>query len=155
MPPERRRGVLRAYGKLGGLRGLVVYFQFVAVASGKALRLDLSDPLAVGYLLGRKSLVVLARVQPSCEQGEEAFLRRRRYTRRRGCSGWFRGDGSAQAGPGIAPSASLIRVQTFMLTTTPTISRISSWLKCSTSASWKRWNAASWSVSAARVSASV
>jgi hypothetical protein len=36
---------------------------------------------------------------------------------------------TAQAGPGIAPSASLIRVQTFMLTTTPTISRISSGLK--------------------------
>jgi hypothetical protein len=57
-------------------------------------------------------------------------------------------------GRGIAPSASLIRVQTFMLTTTPTISRISSGLKFSASASWKRWNAASRSVSAARVSAS-
>ena len=61
----------------------------------------------------------------------------------------------SQAGPGIAPSASLIRVQTFMFTTTPTISRISSGLKFSASASWKRWNAASRSVSAARVSASV
>jgi hypothetical protein len=60
----------------------------------------------------------------------------------------------AQAGLGIAPSASLIRVQTFMLTTTPTISRISSGLKFSASASWKRWKAASRSVSAARVSAS-
>jgi hypothetical protein len=57
--------------------------------------------------------------------------------------------------PSIAPSASLIRVQTFMLTTMPTISRISSVLKFSASASWKRWNAASRSVSAARVSASV
>jgi hypothetical protein len=60
-----------------------------------------------------------------------------------------------QAGPGIAPSASLIRVQTFMSTTTPTISRIFSGLKFSASPSWKRWNAASRSVSAARVSASV
>jgi hypothetical protein len=42
-----------------------------------------------------------------------------------------------------------------MLTTTPTISSVSSGPKCSTSASWKRWNAASRSVSAARVSASV
>jgi hypothetical protein len=42
-----------------------------------------------------------------------------------------------------------------MLTTTATISRISSGLKFSASASWKRWNAASPSVSAARVSASV
>ena len=58
------------------------------------------------------------------------------------------------AGPGIAPSASLIRVQTFMLTTMPTISSISSGPKCSTSASWNRWNASSRSVSAARVSAS-
>jgi hypothetical protein len=49
----------------------------------------------------------------------------------------------------------LIRVHTFMLTTTPTISRISSGLKFPASASWKRWNAASRSVSAARVSASV
>jgi hypothetical protein len=57
--------------------------------------------------------------------------------------------------PGIAPSASLIRVQTFMLTTTPTISSSSSGPKCSTSASWNRWNAASRSVSATRVSASV
>jgi hypothetical protein len=54
-----------------------------------------------------------------------------------------------QPGPGIAASASLIRVQTFMLTTTATISSISSGLKCSASASWKRWNAASRSVSAA------
>jgi hypothetical protein len=49
----------------------------------------------------------------------------------------------------------LIRVQTFILTTTPTISRISSGLKLSARASWTRWNAASRSVSAARVSASV
>jgi hypothetical protein len=42
------------------------------------------------------------------------------------------------AGPGIAPSASLIRVQTFMLTMTATISSISSGLKCWASASWKR-----------------
>ena len=50
--------------------------------------------------------------------------------------------GAAEAaqpvGPGIAPSASLIRVQTFMLTTTATISSISSGLKCWASASWKR-----------------
>ena len=59
------------------------------------------------------------------------------------------------AAPGIAPSASLIRVQTFMLTTTATISRISSSRKCSARTSWKRWNAESPSVSAARVSASV
>jgi hypothetical protein len=39
------------------------------------------------------------------------------------------------------------------LTTTATISRISSGLKFSASASWKRWNAESRSVSAARVSA--
>ncbi len=70
---------------------------------------------------------------------------------RRGRVGQSRPSGR---GPGIAPSASLIRVQTFMLTTTPTISRISSGLKFSASASWKRWNAASRSVSAARVSAS-
>ena len=64
-------------------------------------------------------------------------------------------EAAQSAGPGIAPSASLSRVQTFMLTTTPTISSVSSGPKCSTSASWKRWNAASRSVSAARVSASV
>ena len=67
-------------------------------------------------------------------------------------TGWcrprdYRTEGAAvaaqSAGPGIAPSASLIRVQTFMLTTTPTIPSISSGQKCSTSASWKRWNAAS------------
>jgi hypothetical protein len=67
--------------------------------------------------------------------------------------------GAAEAvqadGLGIAPSASLILVQTFMLTTTATISSISSGLKCSASASWKRWKAAPRSVSAARVSASV
>ena len=66
-----------------------------------------------------------------------------------------RSGGRAQAGPGIAPSASLILVRTFMLTTTATISRISSGLKFSASASWNRWNAPSRSVSAARVSASV
>jgi hypothetical protein len=49
----------------------------------------------------------------------------------------------------------LIRVQTFMLMTTATISRISSGLKFSASASLRRWNAESRSVSAARVSASV
>jgi hypothetical protein len=48
----------------------------------------------------------------------------------------------------------LIRVQTFMLTTTATISSISSGLKWAASASWKPWNAASRSVSATRVSAS-
>ena len=63
-------------------------------------------------------------------------------------------DAAQAARPGIAPSASLIRVQTFMLTTTATISSISSGLKCAASASWKRWNAASRSVSARRVSAS-
>jgi hypothetical protein len=72
-----------------------------------------------------------------------------------GDGGRFRSGGRAYAGPGMAPSASLSRVQTFMLTTTATISRISSQLKCWASASWKRWNAASRSVSAARVSASV
>ena len=71
-----------------------------------------------------------------------------------GTAAGFRSGGRAQAGPGIAPSASLIRVQTFMLTTTPTISSICSRLKLSASASWKRWNAASRSVSAARVRAS-
>ena len=39
------------------------------------------------------------------------------------------------AGPGLAPSASLSWVQTFMLTTMPMISRISSGEKCSASAS--------------------
>ena len=63
-------------------------------------------------------------------------------------------EAAQSAGPGIAPSASLSRVLTFMLTTTPTISSTSSGPKCSTSASWKRWNALSRSVSAARVSAS-
>jgi hypothetical protein len=62
--------------------------------------------------------------------------------------------GAHPAEPGIAPSASLIRVQTFMLTTTPTMSRIWAGLKCSASASWKRWNSESRSVSAARVRAS-
>ena len=42
------------------------------------------------------------------------------------------------AAPGIAPSASLIRVQMFMLTMTATISSISSALKCWASASWTR-----------------
>jgi hypothetical protein len=59
---------------------------------------------------------------------------------------------AAELRPGPAsPSASLILVQTFMLTTTPTISSICSGLKFSASASWKRWNAASRSVSATRV----
>jgi hypothetical protein len=48
------------------------------------------------------------------------------------------GEAAQPVGPGIAPSASLIRVQTFMLTITATISSISSGLKCSASASWKR-----------------
>jgi hypothetical protein len=38
------------------------------------------------------------------------------------------------ASPGVAPSASLSRVQTFMLMTIPMISRISSCEKCSASA---------------------
>jgi hypothetical protein len=44
------------------------------------------------------------------------------------CSGAAR-DVSVGRAPGIAPSASLIRIQTFMLTTTPTISRIYSRLE--------------------------
>ena len=43
-------------------------------------------------------------------------------------------DGVCSAGPGVAPSASLSRVQTFMLMTMPMISRISSGEKCSASA---------------------
>jgi hypothetical protein len=57
-----------------------------------------------------------------------------------GIASWMKGaeEAAQPVGPGIAPSASLIRVQTFMLTMTATISSISSGLKCSASASWKR-----------------
>jgi len=86
---------------------------------------------------------------PRSTSRRSSLIRQRRHTDCRTIRATY------QAAPGIAPSASLIRVQTFMLTTTATISRISSGRKCSASASWKRWNAASRSVSAARVSASV
>src|SRR5262249_42759803 len=54
---------------------------------------------------------------------------------RRGLAGERVHDIVCSASPGLAPSASLSRVQTFMLTTIPMISRISSCEKCSASAS--------------------
>lgn len=62
-------------------------------------------------------------------------------------------DGSAK--PGTAPSAILSRVQTFMLMTIPTISRISSCKKCSASASCRAPKSSATVASATRVSASV
>ena len=53
----------------------------------------------------------------------------------RGLAGEGVHDIACSASPGLAPSASLSRVQTFMLMTTPMISRISSCEKCSASAS--------------------
>ena len=53
----------------------------------------------------------------------------------RGLAGERVHDVAGAAGPGLAPSASLSRVQTFMLMTIPMISRISSCEKCSASAS--------------------
>ena len=69
-------------------------------------RIAFSTPSTFGHLLVQQAVV--------------ASIRRRRPTDCRARRA------TSQAGPGIAPSASLIRVQTFMLTTTPTISRISS-----------------------------
>ena len=53
----------------------------------------------------------------------------------RGLAGERVHDIACSASPGLAPSASLSRVQTFMLMTIPMISRISSGEKCSASAS--------------------
>jgi hypothetical protein len=53
----------------------------------------------------------------------------------RGLAGERAHDIACSASPGLAPSASLSRVQTFMLMTIPMISRISSGEKCSASAS--------------------
>ena len=53
----------------------------------------------------------------------------------RGLAGERVHDIACSASPGLAPSASLSRVQTFMLMTIPMISRISSCEKCSASAS--------------------
>jgi len=64
-------------------------------------------------------------------------------------------DMACSASRGLAPSASLRRVQTFMLMTIPMISRISSCEKCSASASCLAPNSSATVASATRVIASV